>query len=303
MTAKIKSVPKSTGHKYKPKNVSTHEFAKVHWPYLPILLVIFVILSLGFKSGTLGTLLHHPTGKVLGYSTSMQANDLLSATNDARSHNGAGPLKLNGELDTAAQAKANDMANRNYWNHVTPEGNQPWTFVNTQNYNYKDLGENLAAGFNNEKTTVTAWMASPSHRENMLNSIYSDVGFGFANNPNYTSAGGGPMTIVVAFYGTPASGQVAGTTKNPNAGQTLSYRTSKAQLAFAGSTFSNLATGIFILGIFAAVGAWISRHALNVRKAFARSESFTIRHPLIDVGLLVIVGLSFFMTQTAGFIK
>ena len=44
-------------------------------------------------------------------------------------------------------------------------------------------------------------MNSPPHRENLLDPDYVDVGFGSANNPNYTSAGGGPMTIVVAFYG------------------------------------------------------------------------------------------------------
>jgi hypothetical protein len=37
----------------------------------------------------------------------------------------------------------------------------------------------------------------------LLNPAFSEVGFGFANNPDYTSAGGGPMTIVVAFYGKP----------------------------------------------------------------------------------------------------
>jgi hypothetical protein len=34
--AKIKSFPKSTSHKYKPKGVRTNEFHKVHWPYLPV---------------------------------------------------------------------------------------------------------------------------------------------------------------------------------------------------------------------------------------------------------------------------
>jgi hypothetical protein len=33
--AKIKSLPKSTSHRYKPKGVTKHDFHKVHWPYLP----------------------------------------------------------------------------------------------------------------------------------------------------------------------------------------------------------------------------------------------------------------------------
>jgi hypothetical protein len=43
MTAKIKSPPKSTGHKYRPKGVRTDEFHKVHWPYLPV----WALLSMG----------------------------------------------------------------------------------------------------------------------------------------------------------------------------------------------------------------------------------------------------------------
>jgi hypothetical protein len=43
MSAKIKSLPKSTGHKYRPKGVSTNDFHKVHWPYIPV----WALLSLG----------------------------------------------------------------------------------------------------------------------------------------------------------------------------------------------------------------------------------------------------------------
>jgi hypothetical protein len=35
MSAKIKSLPKSSGHKHRPKGVTSHDFHKVHWPYLP----------------------------------------------------------------------------------------------------------------------------------------------------------------------------------------------------------------------------------------------------------------------------
>jgi len=43
MTAKIKSLPKSSGYKYRPKGVSTRDFHKVHWPYIPV----WAILSVG----------------------------------------------------------------------------------------------------------------------------------------------------------------------------------------------------------------------------------------------------------------
>jgi hypothetical protein len=57
---KIKSLPKSTNHKYKPKGVRTHDFHKVHWPYLPVL----VLLSFGAIVG--GAVEFGATGMAVG---------------------------------------------------------------------------------------------------------------------------------------------------------------------------------------------------------------------------------------------
>ncbi len=167
-----------------------------------MVLIVFLSLTLS-SSGSLASRLSHPTRSVLAYATSMSVSGLLSSTNSQRASNGVAALGLNSQLNAAAQAKANDMASRNYWSHNTPEGNPPWGFVSAQGYAYQKLGENLATGFNDEGSTISGWMASQGHRENMLDPAYSEVGFGYANNPDYTSGGGGPMTIVVAYYGQP----------------------------------------------------------------------------------------------------
>ena len=200
--AKIKT-RNTDSHHTRPRGISKGNFEKVYWPYLPLVLIISVLLVLGSTGGALKAAAKHPFGSVLSYSTSMSIGGLLSDTNAARAANGIGALRLDDKLNAAAQANADDMAARNYWSHYTPEGNPPWVWVTNQGYSYLALAQNLAAGFSDEQSTVNGWMASPSHRENMLNSTYSDVGFGYANNPDYTSAGGGPMTIVVAFYGKP----------------------------------------------------------------------------------------------------
>jgi uncharacterized protein YkwD len=368
MAAKIKNQRTMAHYKHKPKGVSTRDFEKVHWPYLPILFVIFFILTFMVQSNSLNAITKHPGSKVLAYSTSMSVSGLLADTNTQRINNGVGSLSLNSKLNAAAQAKANDMASRNYWSHNTPEGNPPWIFVNSQGYSYQKLGENLAAGFSSEQDTINGWMASPPHKENLLDPAFVDVGFGYANNANYTSAGGGPMTIVVAFYGkpasapapvakhtapvtpphapistpapapvakhtapittqtskqkaTPATGKPASKTNsessiqkdksNENApvntdnapsGVTLSLRTSNAQLAFAKLPISSFATGLATFSVFASAGFWISRHLLTLRRVFVHGESFVIKHPLIDVGLIVIAALSYVLSQTAGFI-
>jgi len=205
MTAKTKKLKasKATAHKHKPRGVSSKSFERIYWPYLPLLVVIGALLFFSNQSGALSSAIKNPTGGVLAYATSMSINGLHSSTNGERSGNGVAALSLNSKLNAAAQAKANDMAARNYWSHNTPEGNPPWTFIEAQGYSYQKLGENLAAGFSSDSAAIAGWMASPPHKANLLDPAFTEVGYGFANNDNYTSAGGGPMTIVVAHYGKP----------------------------------------------------------------------------------------------------
>jgi hypothetical protein len=167
-------------------------YLKTYWPYLPLLLIV----SLGV---TLNSVWGSAHKGVLGYATDMSIGSLLQDTNDQRGSNSLGALTINDQLDSAAQAKANDMAARNYWSHNTPDGNTPWTFITNAGYNYQTAGENLAYGFDTSADTITGWMNSPEHRANILNTTYKDVGFGIANAANYQ--GSGPETIVVAEYG------------------------------------------------------------------------------------------------------
>jgi hypothetical protein len=199
--AKIKTTKNS--HHTRPKSLNKRAFERVYWPYIPLVLAISLLLGLGASSGNLQAYARHPGGRVLAYATSMSIGGLLSDTNTSRAANGVASLSLNNQLNAAAQASADDMAARNYWSHNTPDGSPPWIWVANQGYSYQKLGQNLATGFADEQSTTDGWMNSPPHRENLLDPSFTQVGFGFANNPNYTAAGGGPMTIIVAFYGEP----------------------------------------------------------------------------------------------------
>jgi cell division septation protein DedD len=199
--AKIKT--SRDNHHTKPRHINRRAFERVYWPYIPVVLAISLLLGLGTSSGNLQAYVKHPGGRVLAYATSMTIGGLLADTNSSRSANGVASLSLNDRLNAAAQASADDMAARNYWSHNTPDGNPPWIWVANQGYSYQKLGQNLATGFSDEQSTIDGWMNSPPHRENLLDPAFTQVGFGFANNPNYTAAGGGPMTIIVAFYGAP----------------------------------------------------------------------------------------------------
>jgi len=161
---------------------------------------------------------------VLAYASSMSVGDLLAGTNQQRAANGVGALSLNGQLNAAAQAKANDMVARDYWSHTTPDGQQPWIFFQNTGYVYKRAGENLAYGFGTAGDTITGWMNSPPHRENLLDSQFRDVGFGFANSPNFV--GSGQETVVVAEYGTPAGASSAA--PSSAAGTSTTHRSTAA---------------------------------------------------------------------------
>lgn len=179
---------KRRGHHHKRSKL----YHKVYLPYLP--LVVAVLISIVISGW-------RPTGNTLAYATNTSVNGLLAATNNQRAANGQGSLGLNSQLNNAAQAKANDMTSRNYWSHNTPEGEEPWIFVDAAGYKYLKAGENLAYGFNDSDGTITGWMNSATHKANMLDNAFSEVGFGFANSANYNSSG--PQTVVVAMYGKP----------------------------------------------------------------------------------------------------
>ena len=128
------------------------------------------------------------------------ASDVVSFTNTQRHDAALGTLHENVLLDTAAQAKALDMASKGYFAHVAPDGTLPWTWIASSGYEYQYAGENLAVRFSNAQDVVAAWMASPTHRDNLLKPVYTDVGVGVAQGLYQ----GQPATYVVQFFATPA---------------------------------------------------------------------------------------------------
>lgn len=172
-------------------------YTKVYAPYLPLFVGIVISVLVSF--------IQPASGNVLPYATNMSHGGLQSSTNSHRASAGVGSLAINAKLNSAAQAKANDMVNDNYWSHNTPGGDPPWVFIDAAGYSYARAGENLAYGFLTSSDTVQGWMNSPTHKANMLDGGYIHVGFGFANSSNFV--GDGQQTVVVAMYGTPLGAQ------------------------------------------------------------------------------------------------
>ena len=132
-------------------------------------------------------------------------NVLVDLTNDSRADEASlGPLTINPVLQVAAQLKANDMAEKSYFAHTSPEGISPWHWFEEAGYNYLNAGENLAVNFVDSEDVVQAWLDSPSHRANILNGSFREIGIA-------TSEGfykGQKVVFVVQLFGTPLGGVI-----------------------------------------------------------------------------------------------
>jgi uncharacterized protein YkwD len=107
---------------------------------------------------------------------------VLELTNQERAKAGLQPLKGNAELDYAADKYAEDMSERGVLSHTGPDGSQPWDRAKAVGYEAQSMGENIAAGQKTPEQVVQAWMNSPGHRANILNSNFTELGVGFHNN-------------------------------------------------------------------------------------------------------------------------
>ncbi|MCP6429200.1 CAP domain-containing protein, partial [Klebsiella pneumoniae] len=80
---------------------------------------------------------------------------------------------------TLARNYAQDMLNRNYFSHYSPEGQSPFDRMKQAGITYSAAGENIAINRTVQQAEA-AFMNSSGHRANILNSTYTKVGIGIA---------------------------------------------------------------------------------------------------------------------------
>lgn len=183
-----------------PHSHNNHK-AKLLWSQSLFILVGLYLMGLSFIDLTIGL-----QPGVLGYASQIDPKKIIELTNSQRLNAKSGLVKENSALDAAAEAKVNDMFAHNYWAHVSPTGTEPWYFITKSGYKYQHAGENLARDFSNSKDVVNAWMASPTHKKNLLDRRYKDIGI--AVKDGYIN--GVETTIVVQMFGTTSDKVVIG---------------------------------------------------------------------------------------------
>jgi len=123
---------------------------------------------------------------------------LFELANSARKQLGLKPLNGNQVLDAAAYLKAKHMMKNGYFAHYSPEGITPWYWLDISGYGYRMAGENLAIGFVESDQVHSAWMDSGSHKKNILNPDFQEMGIAVLRD-NFQ---GKETTLVVQFFGT-----------------------------------------------------------------------------------------------------
>lgn len=132
----------------------------------------------------------------------LTAAGIIKETNIHRKAAGLAELTVNAKLNASAMRKTNDMLARQYFEHESPTGESIDDLAEDAGYDYIVVGENLAYGnFKDDNDVVTAWMDSPGHRANILNTRYTEIGIGVAKGTYQ----GREVYMAVQHFGLPIS--------------------------------------------------------------------------------------------------
>ncbi|MCD7035949.1 CAP domain-containing protein [Metabacillus sp. GX 13764] len=112
---------------------------------------------------------------------------VIELTNAERKKNGLQPLAADSSLANVAQEKSDDMEQNNYFSHTSPTYGSPFEMMKRFGENYQTAGENIAQGQQTPEEVVDAWMKSEGHRENIMNSEFTNIGIGYTKDGNYWS--------------------------------------------------------------------------------------------------------------------
>lgn len=178
-------------HWFTPQHGNAHRPKVLHHKSLLYIIAIFLIAQGGIVALT------RVAPQILGFASNIPPDKIVDLTNTQRVQRGLSPLHLNNELTQAALSKAAYMFAKDYWAHVAPDGTQPWFFITQSGYHYLHAGENLARDFTNPESVVSAWMDSATHKENLLNPNYNDIGVAVVDG----TLGGVQTTLVVQMFG------------------------------------------------------------------------------------------------------
>lgn len=138
----------------------------------PLLIIVIALLLLKMSVSGYLFFIYPNIAKM----TQKIQDEVYNLVNTERQSNNIAVLSSNDKLNEVARAKAEDMINNNYFAHKTLDGKMIWDLIDRNEYAYLYVGENLAMNFTTSQSAHKALMLSPTHKKNILNSKYSEIG-------------------------------------------------------------------------------------------------------------------------------
>lgn len=111
--------------------------------------------------------------------------EVVRLVNEIRKQNGLRELTYDWQLSRVARIKSEDMRDNKYFSHTSPTYGSPFQMMKSFGITYRSAGENIAKGQATPQKVVDAWMNSSGHRANILNSSFTHIGVGYAENGRY----------------------------------------------------------------------------------------------------------------------
>lgn len=139
--------------------------------------------TLVYRLGESGGSAHAPVA--MANTDTLMEDEVVHLVNVQRVKAGCDPLTVDDRLAKAAEEHSTDMAERNYFDHTTPEGLTFRDRILHAGYANPQTAENLARGQRDAEQVMDSWMDSPGHRANILNCDLTRVGVGLDENGMY----------------------------------------------------------------------------------------------------------------------
>ncbi len=110
---------------------------------------------------------------------------LIDLINAERVRLGLDALSVNPVLMQVAEAHSQDMVNRNFFDHVNPDGQDPGDRLDEAGYAWWYCGENIGRGYSTAQAMFDGWKKSPGHWANMVSTNYTEIGIGYVAGGRY----------------------------------------------------------------------------------------------------------------------
>jgi uncharacterized protein YkwD len=292
-----KSYKKEAIKGYKKQHGLHHKinkkYGQVYWPYLPVLLLTVLGVSLGIFLTS-----QTPKPSTISYSS------LVSSINNYRSLNGLSRLTLDQNLSTAAQIQANQIAISDSWSPLSKSQTPAFSFISHDGSNLSLPTENLAYGFSSSSSVLSAWASSNYQKTNMLSSNSNSVGYGIVDATDFMGLKNQKI-IVAIFADNKTLSPATVSTITPRSINLSDSPQSIAVIRLNSIVKYNDTYELYILaGVLVVLGIVIfSKHTYLIHKWATEGEDLISKHPLLDIALVGIFVILSGAIQTRGYIS